>query len=297
MFRGGLKVNRRKHIYRRLAECSLALALLAGATMPARAQNMMPPGELDRLVGRIALYPDPLLAQVLSAATYSDEIPEAAKWSDHHHYLAGDALAAAISGDHLPWDPSVQALLPFSSVLETMAADMGWTTQLGNAVLVQRGDVMDAVQRMRRRARDFGYLRSGPTVVVGGGPFITIAPLRADFYCVPVYDPGIVFLAPRPGFVVATGVNFGFGIAIGAAFRPWGWGGVRMAWDTRGWYVGERVWGRTWVNRTTYVHPYALPRYEAPHRVETHELIERSAHEREAERMGHERAAEEHHHH
>ena len=290
-------MNERQPIYRRFIECSLAFALLAGGAIPARAQTMLPPGDLDRLVSRIALYPDPLLAQVLSAATYSDQIPEAAKWSDHHHYLTGDALAAAISGDHLPWDPSVQALLPFPSVLETMAADMGWTTQLGNAVLAQRGDVMDAVQRMRRKARDFGYLRSGPTVVVGGGPFITILPVNPDFYCVPVYDPGIVFLAPRAGFAVAGAINFGFGFTIGAAFRPWGWGGVRMAWDTRGWYVGDRVWGRTWVNRATYVHPYALPHYEAARRVETHELIERSAHEREEARLGHDRAVEEHHHH
>src|SRR5579863_5175055 len=222
--------RRRKmsQILRRVIESSLVLALLAGTSIPAHAQTMMRPGELDGLVGRIALYPDPLLAQVLSAATYSDQIPDAAKWADHHHYLSGDALAAAISGDHLPWDPSVQALLPFPSVLEMMAADMGWTSQLGNAVLAQKGDVMDAVQRMRHKAQSFGYLRTGPTVIVGGGPYITILPARADFYCVPVYDPGIVFLAPRPGFVVGGAINFGFGFTIGAAFRPWGWGGVRM---------------------------------------------------------------------
>ena len=276
----------------------MTLALLAGAGIPMRAQPMMRPGELDGLVARIALYPDPLLAQVMSAATYSDQIPEAAKWSDHHHYLSGDALAAAISGDHLPWDPSVQALLPFPSVLETMATDMGWTSQLGNAVLAQRNDVMDAVQRIRRKARDFGYLRTGPAVTVGGGPYITILPARPDYYYVPVYDPGVVFVAPRPGFAVASAVNFGFGFTVGAAFRPWGWGGVHIGWDTHAWFIGERPWGRVWVNRTTYVHPgyAAIPHYEAARRVETHELIERSEHEREAARMGHERVVEEHHH-
>ena len=71
------------------------------------------PGQLDKLVARIALYPDSLLAQVLAAATYPDQIPEAARWADQHHYLTGQALANAIQADHLPWDPSVQALLPF----------------------------------------------------------------------------------------------------------------------------------------------------------------------------------------
>jgi hypothetical protein len=84
----------------------------------------LPPQELDHLVSRIALYPDPLLAQVLAAATYSNDIPDAARWADEHHYLTGDGLAAAISADQLPWDPSVQALLPFPSVLDMMANDL-----------------------------------------------------------------------------------------------------------------------------------------------------------------------------
>jgi Protein of unknown function (DUF3300) len=83
-----------------------------------------PPQELDRLVSRIALYPDPLLSQILAAATFPDQVPDAAQWADQHHYLTGDALARAISDDHLPWDPSVQALLPFPSVLDMMASDM-----------------------------------------------------------------------------------------------------------------------------------------------------------------------------
>src|SRR5580698_161298 len=160
-------------ILKRLFECSLTLTVLAGVGNMAQAQPMLPPGDLDRLVSRIALYPDPLLAQVMSAASFYDQIPEAAKWADMHHYLTGDALAAAISGDHLPWDPSVQALLPFPSVLEMMAGDMAWTTQLGSAVLAQRPDVMDAVQRMRHKAQGFGYLRTNAQVVVGGGPYIT----------------------------------------------------------------------------------------------------------------------------
>ena len=129
----------------------------APASPPPQDQTQAPPpsyspDQLDKLVSRIALYPDPLLAQVLAGATFPDQIPDAAKWADEHHYLRGDDLARAISDDQLPWDPSVQALLPFPSVLDTMASDMNWTTDLGNAFLAQRQDVMDAVQRMRQKA-------------------------------------------------------------------------------------------------------------------------------------------------
>src|SRR5271155_6259167 len=160
---------------------------------------LLPPQELDRLVSSIALYPDPLLAQILAAATYPNDIPDAARWADEHHYLSGEALASAITADQLPWDPSVQAILPFASILDAMASDMNWTTDLGNAFLAQRQDVMDAVQRERQKARDFGYLRSNAQIVVGGGPYITIAPVNPEFYVVPYYDPAVVFFAPRPG--------------------------------------------------------------------------------------------------
>ena len=144
----------------------------------------LPPEQLDQLVARIALYPDPLLAQILAAATYPDQIPDAAHWADEHHYLTGQALADAIQADQLPWDPSVQALLPFPSVLEMMASDMNWTTDLGNAFLAQQQDVMDAVQRERKKARDYGYLRSNGQIVVSGGPYITIMPvIRPTSWC------------------------------------------------------------------------------------------------------------------
>jgi hypothetical protein len=106
------------------------------------------PSQLDQLVARIALYPDPLLAQVLTASTYWSEIPEAASWADQHSYLKGDALAQAMQADHLQWDPSILALLPFPSTLDMMAHDPAWTEQLGNAVLTQDPEVMDAMQRM-----------------------------------------------------------------------------------------------------------------------------------------------------
>jgi hypothetical protein len=254
------------------------------------------PAQLDSLVARIALYPDPLLAQILAAATYPDQIPDAAGWADQHHYLTGQALADAIQGDQLPWDPSVQALLPFPSVLEMMASDMNWTTDLGNAFLAQQQDVMDAVQGERKKASDFGYLRSNGQIIVGGGPYITIMPVNPAFLVVPYYNPGVVFFAPGPGFVVGGGIRFGYGVAIGGFFRPWGWGVGRFDWGAHTVFINNAAWRRTWVNRATYAHPYpGVRRYTPAQRTpEQHELHQRTEAERSAARQGR-RQVEEHH--
>jgi len=270
--------------------------LLALAALPAGAQPpFYPPPELERLVARIALYPDSLLSQILAAATYPDQIPDAAGWADQHHYMSGQALADAIAADQLPWDPSVQALLPFPSVLAMMASDMSWTGALGDAFLAQQQDVMDAVQRMRRRASDFGYLRSNGQIVVSGGPYIEISPARPDFVVVPYYDPAIVFVAPRPGFFVGGAIRFGFGVPIGGFFRPWGWGYNRFDWGARRVIINNNVWGRTWVNRGGYVHPYEGLRRPGPGpRVEErHQLQQRDQRERQAPQRG-DRRVEDH---
>ncbi len=282
----------------RITTTVLVVALLVGwSVSPALAQErpQHSPEQLDKLVTRIALYPDPLLAQVLAAATYSDQIPAAAKWADEHHYLTGDVLAKAIADDHLSWDPSVQALLPFPSVLEKMAADMEWTRELGDAFLAQRQDVMDAVQRMRQKAKDYGYLRSNDQIIVTGGPYIEIDPVDPAFICVPVYDPLVVFWPPQPGIVVGAAISFGFGVNLGVAFRPWGWGVVRFDWGAHALFINNVVWGRTWFNRGFYVHPYAdLHPWEFSNRIEGHRLIPRSAIERRAPRLGLARPIERH---
>jgi len=257
-----------------------AISLLAQGPPP----PSFPPQQLDNLVSRVALYPDPLLAQVLAAATYPEQIPDAARWADEHHYLTGDALARDIQEDQLPWDPSVQALLPFPSVLSMMASDINWTRDLGDAFLAQNQDVMDAVQRMRRQARDFGYLRSNGQVIVSGGPYIEIAQVNPGIVYVPYYDPQIVFARPRPGFAVSRGITFGFGIGLGPAFRVWGWGGNRISWNTHTVIINDAEWRRGWVNRGTYVHPYTMRRSGPPRRIEEHhEIRERDARERQAE--------------
>jgi len=280
----------------RIRKVLLVLAVLVAVPVLAQAPPSFSPPQLDQLVARIALYPDPLLAQILAGATYPDQIPDAARWADQHHYLSGQALADAIQADQLPWDPSVQALLPFPSVLEMMASDIGWTTDLGNAFLAQQQDVMDAVQRQRKLARDFGYLRSNGQIIVGAGPYITVLPVDPAFIVVPYYDPRIVFFPPRPGFVVGGALRFGFGVTIGGFFRPWGWGFNRFDWGARAVIINNAPWRRTWINRQEYVHPYAgVRRFPPAQRFpEQHELHERTVPERAAPREGRRAPREEH---
>ena len=225
--------------------------------------------------------------RILAAATFPDQIPDAARWADEHHYLHGDELFQAIADDHLSWDPSVQALLPFPSVLEMMASDMSWTTDLGNAFLTQHQDVMDAVQRMRQKAKEYGYLRSNAQIVVTGGPYIEILPRNPYFICVPYYDPLVVFAPPPPGLFVAGAISFGFGVTLGVGFRPWGWGTTRILWDSHALVINGARWGRVWANRAAFVHPYALHRWALADRIEGHELLPRTIGERNAARLGH----------
>ena len=110
----------------------------APAPPPTAPGPPLTPAQLDHVVARIALYPDPLLAQIFAAASYWEQIPEAAAWANLHSRLTGNALADAIREDNLQWDPSVLALVPFPSVLNMMAQDPAWTQELGSAVLTDR---------------------------------------------------------------------------------------------------------------------------------------------------------------
>ena len=261
-----------------MALFGMGVSAVAQAGAPLAPPPAMGPAQLDQLVGRIALYPDPVLAQTMTAATFWSDIPAAAQWADQHRNLAGDALAKAIQDDQLAWDPSVLGLLPFPSVLDMMSHDMDWTQDLGSAVLTQRGDVMRAVQRLRASAWSYGYLRpNGYVNVVYADGFYSILPLNPGVFYVPAYDPLVVFAAPRPGFAVATAIRFGPGITIGATFRSWGWWTEpSILWVSDGILLGGNVWARTWVNRGFYDHPYlhAWIRPVGP-RVERHEVKRR----------------------
>jgi hypothetical protein len=231
---------------------------------------LLPPQQLDQMVASIALYPDGLLAHVLTAATFPQQIPEAAGWANQHAYLHGEALAQAIREDNLPWDVSVLALLPFPQVLSQMAQYMQWTQQLGDAVLAQRGDVMDAVQRLRARANQEGYLRDPQftqyeRVEVAGPGVIQIDPIGPAYY-VPYYNPQIFFVAPRPGFY--AGFSFGPAITIGGFFGGFGWGaGYGFGWRDHAILFGGNPWNRGWVDRGRVV---VRPGFEPNRRVESH---------------------------
>ena len=234
---------------------------------------LLAPQQLDQLVGRIALYPDPLLAQVLTASTFTDQIQPAAGWAVQHSYLHGDQLADAARQDYLNFDPSIMGLLPFPSVLDQMARDMAWTQQLGQAVLAQRDQVMDAVQRMRQVSMNYGYLQTNQyDRVVMDGPMVEILPVNPAFLYVPVYDPFIVYARPRPGFFVGGAIHFGGGITIGAGFSTFGWRSPGFGWRSHAILIDNHPWQRTWVNRQAYVHSYATP---VPHYQERGRPVER----------------------
>src|SRR6201993_92973 len=209
----------------------------------------LPPQELDSLVAPIALYPDPLLAQTLAASTYPLEVIQLQQWMNNNKSLQGKALADAVAKQ--PWDPSVQSLVEFPDVVQRMAGNIQWTTDLGNAFLAQQSDVMDAVQRMRAKAQGTGNLKTSAQSVVktetvsSGKQVIEIQQANPDVVYVPSYDPTVVYgPAPvdypyypytYPGYVPGTALAWGAGIALGAA--AWGaWGGH---WGDCDWNGGD----------------------------------------------------------
>ncbi len=212
--------------------------------------------ELDTLVAGIALYPDPLLVQVLDASTYGNQIPAAALWAEGHKNMKGETLASAIEEANLPYDPSVQALLPFPSVLSMMSKYRTWTDQLGDAVSNQKDEVMEAVQRMRQKAYDYGHLKTNEQVKVETGDNITIYPVQKEYVYVPVYNPRVVYYVRYDGY---TRVYYGQGVWLGTWFGAWGWGSCWIDWGPRSIYVRNTRW---YAHRPIPRHPR---RYRPPH--------------------------------
>jgi len=199
----------------------------------------IPADQLDSLVAPIALYPDPLLAQVLAASTYPLEIVQLQQWLAKNKDLKDKALADAVKKQN--WDPSIQAMAALPDVVKRLADDIRWTTDLGNAFLAQQSDVMDSVQRMRKKAVDKGNLKTTEqqkveTKVVESKTVIVVEQANPQVVYVPSYDPVYVYGPPiypyppiyyPPAGYYAAGmaISFGVGLAMGAAWGGgWGWG-------------------------------------------------------------------------
>src|SRR3984885_15173016 len=196
--------------------------------------------QVQQLVAPIALYPDSLVAQILAASTFPEQVVEADRWVQAHPELKGDALGQAV--DRQPWDPSVKALAAFPTVLGNMDKNLSWTSSLGDAYYNQQQDVMAAVQVMRQRAEQAGNLKTTSQIKVKTqGPDIVIEPADPDVVYVPAYDPWAVYgdpLLPWPGWYEYPGIwfggpylSFGIGFPIGwfGGFG-WGWGHWGFDW-------------------------------------------------------------------
>ena len=223
------------------------------------------PEQLQQLVAPIALYPDSLVAQILAASAFPEQVVEADRWVQAHADLKGDALAQAV--DQEPWDPSVKALAAFPSVLGNMDKNLSWTSSLGDAYYNQEQDVMDAVQVMRQKAEEAGNLKSTPQqTVTTQDSTIVIQPASPDVVYVPAYDPWVVYGYPVvawPGWYPYPGIwyagpylSFGVGFGIGY-FGGFGWGWGHWGFDWHNHYAvynHDRYYSRsrTFYNRNTF---------------------------------------------
>jgi hypothetical protein len=250
-------INKTAMTMRRFGFCAVPIVVVSSfATTPARAQETTAPAQLqsqaqnqapfseaqiEQLAAPIALYPDPLLTQILMASTYPLEVVEAARWSRDNPNDKGTSLEGAMQSQS--WDPSVKALTAVPQTLEMMNDKLDWTQLLGDAFLAQQQDVLNAVQKLRAEAQAAGNLQSTPQQVVTTAPVpsgvaasnaqpIVIEPVNPDVYYVPVYNPAVVYGAweypahlpfywSPPGFVASNIISFTAGVAVGAAI----WGG------------------------------------------------------------------------
>jgi hypothetical protein len=221
-----------------------------GYPQPGYAQPQPPPEpltaeQLEQLVAPIALYPDTLVAQILTAATYPAQVAGADQWLQAQGNASPDQIAYA--ADAQTWDPSVKALTAFPQVLAQLDRDLQWTTDLGNAYYNQPQDVLETVQVLRQRAQAAGTLQNTPqqSVTYDQG-YIQVAPVNPEVVYVPVYNPWYVYgqpVQPYPGFSLwgslesfagSSPVRFGLGVALSAfSHTPFGWAGWALNWLTQ----------------------------------------------------------------
>jgi len=230
-------------------------APVADAGAPTQAAPMSE-SELKALVAPIALYPDNLVALVLAAATFPDQVAIADYWLQQHKDLTGNALVQAV--DKQSWDASVKGLMQFPSVLDNMAKSLSWTSQLGEAYHNQKSEVMAAIQTLRAQAKAAGNLKSTPqmTVEQQTPQTIVIQPANPDVVYVPQYNPAVIYGYPyvTPGYsagdvAAASALSFGAGVALGAwagggwGWHSWGcdWGGGSVTYNHNAFY-GNTAW-------------------------------------------------------
>ncbi len=217
--------------------------------------------QLDQLVAPIALDPDPLVAEILTASTYPDQVAEADKWLNDHMNLTPDQRAT--EADQLSWDPAVKSLIEFPSTLDSLAKNGAWTAQLGNAYYNQPGDVQNALQAMRLEAEDSKKLvTTAQQKVVIVDDAIEILPVNPTLIYVPYYNPwaiwggfvtaypDYVIAAPPVGVIAAVGVSFDPPVAVGVySGFDWGFAGWAPAWGTGSVLLG----GTTYVSNSVTV--------------------------------------------
>jgi hypothetical protein len=242
----------------------------------------MTAAELQGLVAPIALYPDALVAQILSASTFPDQVAVADNWLQTNKALTGTALTQAV--DKQSWDPSIKALTEFPSVLNKMAQSLAWTSSLGEAYHNQQAEVMTAVQTLRAQAEKAGNLKSGPqiTVVQQSPQTIVIQPTNPQIVYVPEYNPTVVYGVPytTPGYttgdLVATGLlSFGAGMAVGAMMSGgccgWGYSSWNCNWHGGavyyhgGAYYGNSAWHGGYYGGGSYNNGYHNNNYNSYH--------------------------------
>ena len=213
----------------KLVLAGLFAVLLTAPAASAQERPAFSPEELDQMLAPIALYPDPLLTQVLMAATYPLEVVQAARWSRANSHLKGqDAVRAVESMD---WDPSVKSMVAFPQILHRMDENLDWTQRLGEAFLEQEPHVMDAIQGLRKRAEAAGNLRSNEQMrVTRQDGDILVEPAQPQVVYVPYYDPTVVYggwwwpayppvyWGPPPGYYAWPGIYWGPAVAFSWGF-------------------------------------------------------------------------------
>lgn len=210
------------------------------ASTPAPQAVQQTPEQLRQLVAPIALYPDPLLGQILAAATDPAEVMQAEEWMQQHQELTADALAKEVNTQS--WDPSVKGLTQFPSVLANMSQNLAWTSELGDAYLNQGREMTQTIQSMRQLAKNAGNLYStSQENVTTEGDSIDVEPTSTDEVYLPQYDPWLVYGDPLPAFpgwapypglyLYNSGIDFGLGFGIGwLGSYAWGWNNWGCDW-------------------------------------------------------------------